>query len=283
MSNEETNSYALAGSPVRLSGLAQSVHALILHRFDPRPYVNGKPNKGYRKSYPSMTELQTWCTGFSRQAISKAIEELIAKGIIIRVEIGRPGQRANYMPIYALGLVGDYVNISLHKSKVYKNKKVTDSDASGDVMSKQLLPNVSPYRDTISNVSNESNNRNKDRFSELLLLLPMEFHTLQQGKNITESLNRLDAKGIPLEVTARHLSDHNYAGASNPISVLIKLLEAFSYAQPDLIAERNRTLEHNRRLDEQNAETERTTASPEVASKWLSHMRKGLNQSKNPG
>jgi hypothetical protein len=124
---------------------------------------------------------------------------------------------------------------------------------------------------------------NSDRFSKLVSLLPIEFHTLQQGKNINESLDRLDAKGIPLEVTARHLSDHNYAGASNPISVLIKLLEAFSYAQPDLIAERNRTLEHNRRLDEQNAEIERAKVSPEVASKWLSDIRKGLNQSKNPG
>jgi hypothetical protein len=64
MSNKLTEDYALAGSPVRLSGLAQSVHALLLHRFDTRPTVNGKPNKGYRKSYPSMDEIQRWCSGF---------------------------------------------------------------------------------------------------------------------------------------------------------------------------------------------------------------------------
>ena len=91
MSNKLTDAYAFAGSPVRLSGLAQSVHALLLHRFDERPIVNGRPNKGYRKSYPSMEEMQTWCTGFTRQAVNKALEELIAKGFIIRVEIGRPG------------------------------------------------------------------------------------------------------------------------------------------------------------------------------------------------
>ena len=281
MSNKLTDAYAFAGSPVRLSGLAQSVHALLLHRFDERPIVNGRPNKGYRKSYPSMEEMQTWCTGFTRQAINKALEELIAKGFIIRVEIGRPGQRANFIPVYALALLGDYVNISLHKSKVYKNQKVTDSDGSGSSLSKQLLPNVSTSRDTISSTSNTSNNRSSERFSELLLLLPDHLQALKQGKNVEEPLDRLDAKGIPLEVTARHLSEHNYAGASSPISVLIKLLEAFSYSQPDLVASRKLELERNRLLDEQNAELERSKVSPEIAEDWLNKIRTELKHSKN--
>ena len=281
MSNKLTDAYAFAGSPVRLSGLAQSVHALLLHRFDERPIVNGRPNKGYRKSYPSMEEMQTWCTGFTRQAVNKALEELIAKGFIIRVEIGRPGQRANFIPVYALALLGDYVNISLHKSKVYKNQKVTDSDGSGSSLSKQLLPNVSTSRDTISSTSNTSNNRSSERFSELLLLLPDHLQALKQGKNVEEPLDRLDAKGIPLEVTARHLSEHNYAGASSPISVLIKLLEAFSYSQPDLVASRKLELERNRLLDEQNAELERSKVSPEIAEDWLNKIRTELKHSKN--
>jgi hypothetical protein len=282
MSNKLTDAYAFAGSPVRLSGLAQSVHALLLHRFDERQFLkNGNPNKGYRKSYPSMTEIQTWCTGFSRQAVSKAIEELIAKGLIIRVEIGRPGQRANYIPVYALGLTGDYVNISLHKSKVYKSKRVTDSDASSDVLSKQSLPNVSPNLYTISNTSNTSNNRNKDRFSELLHLLPKHLQALQHGENVDEPLDRLEAKGVPLKVTADHLSGHNYTGAESPSSVLIKLLKAFSYSQPDLIAERNRALERNRLLDEQNAEIERAKVTPEVASRWAEDIREHLKQPRN--
>lgn len=281
MSNKLTDAYAFAGSPVRLSGLAQSVHALLLHRFDERPIVNGRPNKGYRKSYPSMEEMQTWCTGFTRQAVNKALEELIAKGFIIRVEIGRPGQRANFIPVYALALLGDYVNISLHKSKVYKSKKVTVSDSSDSSLSKQLLPNVSTSRDTISSTSNTSNNRSSERFSELLLLLPSHLQALKQGKNIEEPLDRLDVKGIPLEVTARHLSEHNYAGASSPISVLIKLLEAFSHSQPDLIASRKLELERNRLLDEQNAELERSKVSPEIAEEWLNKIRTELKHSKN--
>lgn len=281
MSNKLTDAYAFAGSPVRLSGLAQSVHALLLHRFDERPIVNGRPNKGYRKSYPSMEEMQTWCTGFTRQAVNKALEELIAKGFIIRVEIGRPGQRANFIPVYALALLGDYVNISLHKSKVYKSKKVTVNDSSDSSLSKQLLPNVSTSRDTISSTSNTSNNRSSERFSELLLLLPSHLQALKQGKNIEEPLDRLDAKGIPLEVTARHLSEHNYAGASSPISVLIKLLEAFSHSQPDLVASRKLELERNRLLDEQNAELERSKVSPEIAEEWLNKIRTELKHSKN--
>ena len=281
MSNKLTDAYAFAGSPVRLSGLAQSVHALLLHRFDERPIVNGRPNKGYRKSYPSMEEMQTWCTGFTRQAVNKALEELIAKGFIIRVEIGRPGQRANFIPVYALALLGDYVNISLHKSKVYKSKKVTVNDSSDSSLSKQLLPNVSTSRDTISSTSNTSNNRSSERFSELKLLLPAHLQALKQGKNIDEPLDRLDAKGIPLEVTARHLSEHNYAGASSPISVLIKLLEAFSHSQPDLVASRKLELERNRLLDEQNAELERSKVSPEIAEEWLNKIRTELKHSKN--
>lgn len=228
MSNKVTDAYALAGSPVRLSGLAQSVHALLLHRFDEREFINGKPNKGYRKSYPSMDELQTWCTGFSRQAVSKAIEELIAKGIIIRVEIGRPGQRANYVPVYALGLLGDYVNVSLHKSKNYKGKKVTDSDKATNIISKQSLPKVSTNLDTISITSSESNNRNKDRFTDLLHLLPTQLQGLKQGENVDAYLDLLAVKGVPLKVTARHLSEHNYTGSDNPNAVAIKRLRDFS-------------------------------------------------------
>ena len=147
-------------------------------------------------------------------------------------------------------------------------------------MSKQSLPNVSTDLDTISSTSSPSNNRNKERFSELLLLLPKHLQALQQGKNVDASLDKLDSKGIPLEVTARHLSEHNYAGATSPISVLIRLLEAFSNDQPDLVASRNRELERTRLLDEQNAELERTRVSPEVATQYINDIRKLLKQPK---
>lgn len=278
MSNKVTNAYADAGSPVRLSGLAQSVHAFLLHRFDEREFINGKPNKGYRKSYPSMQDIQTWCTNFSRQAISKAIEELIAKGIIIRVEIGRPGQRANYVPVYALGLLGDYVNVSLHKSKTYKGKKVTESVKADSTISKQSLPKVSTGLYTISNTSNESNNRNKDRFTEFLQLLPKHLQGLTQGANIDQPLDLLDAKGVPLQVTVSRITEQPLTGAGNPYSVLISRLNAFSQETPDLKAERELSDEQNRLVAERIAEMERNKVAPEVASERANEIREMLRR-----
>ena len=282
MSNKLTEAYALAGSPVRLSGTAQSIHALLLHRFDEREFINGKPNKGYRKSYPSMEEIQTWCAGFSRQACSDAIEELIAKGFIIRVEIGRPGQRANYVPIYALGLLGDYVKHALHKSKNYKGKKVADSDKSDNTISKQSLPNVSTVLYTISSTSSESNNRNKDRFTEFLHLLPTHLQGITQGKNIDEPLDRLEAKGMPLQVTVSRITAQPFTGAGNPFSVLVSRLNAFSVEAPDLVAERKRTDEQNRLVSEQLAETESNKVTPDVASERAEAIREMLKRKRKP-
>jgi len=272
VSNDLSNAYALAGSPVRLSGLAQSVHALLLHRFDERPVLNGKPNKGYRKSYPSMEEIQTWCTGFSRQAVSKAIEELITKGFIIRVEIGRPGQRANYMPVYALGLLGDYVNISLHKSKNYKGKKVTVSDSPDSTISKQVLPNVSGQAYTISNESNISNNRNKERFTVFIDLLPSALKCLEPGPNLDALLDVLDVKGGTFKALAGHLNEHDYTGSNNLNAVLFNRLRTYIETLPD----RKLTADHNRELQSELAEMQRNKATPEQQAEYIAQLRKTL-------
>ena len=272
MSNKLTEAYALAGSPVRLSGTAQSIHALLMHRFDERQFVNGKPNKGYRKSYPSMEEIQTWCTGFSRQAVSKAIEELITKGFIIRVEIGRPGQRANYVPVYALGLLGDYVNISLHKSKNYKGKKVTVSDSPDSTMSKQVLPNVSGQAYTISNESNISNNRNKERFTVFIDLLPSALKCLEPGPNLDALLDVLDVKGGTLKALAGHLNEHDYTGSNNLNAVLFNRLRTYIETLPD----RKLTADHNRELQSELAEMQRNKATPEQQAEYIAQLRKTL-------
>lgn len=243
-----------------------------MHRFDERPVLNGKPNKGYRKSYPSMEEIQTWCAGFSRQAVSKAIEELIAKGFIIRVEIGRPGQRANYVPVYALGLEGDYVNVSLHKSKNYKGKKVTVSDSPDSTMSKQSLPNVSGQAYTISNISNTSNNRNTERFTVFIDLLPSALKCLEPGPNLDTLLDVLEAKGRTLKALADHLSDHDYTGSNNLNAVLFNRLRTYIEALPD----RKVIEEHNRDLRNQLAEMERNKATPEQRAEHIAQVRKAL-------
>ena len=272
MSNKLTEAYALAGSPVRLSGTAQSIHALLMHRFDERQFVNGKPNKGYRKSYPSMEEIQTWCAGFSRQAISKAIEELIDKGLIIRVEIGRPGQRANYMPVYALGLLGDYVNNALHKSKNYKGKRVTVSDSLDSTKSKQVLPNVLSKAYTISNESNISNNRNMERFTVFLDLLPSALKCLEPGPNLDALLDVLDVKGGTLKALAGHLNEHDYTGSNNLNAVLFNRLRTYIETLPD----RKLTADHNRELQNELAEMHRNKATPEQQAQGIAQARKAL-------
>jgi hypothetical protein len=272
VSNKLTEAYALAGSPVRLSGTAQSIHALLMHRFDERQFVNGKPNKGYRKSYPSMEEIQTWCAGFSRQAVSNAIEELIVKGLIIRVEIGRPGQRANYMPVYALGLLGDYVNNALHKSKNYKGKKVTVSDSLDSTKSKQVLPNVLAQAYTISNESNISNNRNKERFTVFIGLLPSALKCLEPGPNLDALLDVLEAKGGTLKALAGHLNEHDYTGSNNLNSVLFNRLRTYIEALPD----RKLTADHNRELQSELAEMQRNKATPEQQAEYIAQLRKTL-------
>jgi hypothetical protein len=219
-----------------------------------------------------MDEMQTWCTGFSRQAISKAIEELIAKGFIIRVEIGRPGQRANYVPVYALGLVGDYVNVSLHKSKHYKGKKVTESVSADSTMSKQSLPNVSTGLDTISSTSSTSNNRNRDRYTVLKDLLPIALKGLQAGTNLDALLEALEAKGGSLKVLADHLNDHDYTGATSLNAVLFNRLRTYIEAFPD----RKTTNVHNRLVDDQLEEMHRNRATPEQTAKHIAHVRQAL-------
>lgn len=119
---------------------------------------------------------------------------------------------------------------------------------------------------------------NTERFSKLVSSLPLHLQGLTQGTNIDEPLDRLEAKGVPLQVTVSHLSEHNYTGASNAYSVLISRLNAFSLEAPDLVAERKRTDEQNRLVSEQLAETERNKVSPDVASEHIKGIRELLNR-----
>ena len=119
---------------------------------------------------------------------------------------------------------------------------------------------------------------NTERFCKLVSLLPTHLQGLTQGKNIDEPLDRLDAKGVPLQVTASHLSQHNYTGASNAYSVLISRLNAFSVETPNLIADHKIIDEQNRLVAEQIAEMERNKVAPDVASEHVKAIREMLNR-----
>lgn len=234
MSNRLTEAYALAGSPVKLSGTAIAVHAFLLHRFDDRPEVNGKPNKGYKKSYPSNEDICRFLAGMSRTSSSRAIEELIAKGLIYRCTIGKPSQRAEFVPIYALGLLEDFsVNYGLHVSKDYKNKKVAERVKPLDLMSKADAPNVLTEVNSISNITTTSNNtyeNNYVRFNSLRSILKNELRYLRGGKNYEEALDVLDHKGATVEEVARYLNSQNFANSHNVGGLFASLLTSYADA-----------------------------------------------------
>jgi hypothetical protein len=234
MSNRLTEAYALAGSPVKLSGTAIAVHAFLLHRFDDRPEVNGKPNKGYKKSYPSNEDICRFLAGMSRTSSNRAIEELIAKGLIYRCTIGKPSQRAEFVPIYALGLLEDFsVNYGLHVSKDYKNKKVAERVKPLDIMSKADAPNVLTEVNSISNITTTSKDKyenNYVRFNTLRLLLKNELRYLHGGKNYEEALEVLDHKGATIEEVARYLNSQNFANSKEIGGLVAYMLKNYADA-----------------------------------------------------
>lgn len=151
MANEHYEK-ALDGLTCKLSSTAHIIHQVICYRYDTREFVKGKPNPGFRKSYPGMPTLMK-ATGKSRQACNDAIESLIANKIIDRVGIGRPGYQAEYRPIYVLGQLGEHVNLSLHVAKAYKSKKLAQDVNPAISSSKEPLPSVTSELDTISTTS----------------------------------------------------------------------------------------------------------------------------------
>jgi DNA-binding Lrp family transcriptional regulator len=112
-----------------------------------------------------------------------------------------------------------------------------------------------------------------ERFSNFLSLLPEHLQGLQQGKNIDEPLDRLDVKGVPLQVTVSHLSEHNYTGAVSPYGVLISRLNTFSIETTDLITERKLLDQQNRLITEQLKQAERDKVPPSVASEYANSIR----------
>ena len=117
-----------------------------------------------------------------------------------------------------------------------------------------------------------------ERFSNFLSQLPAHLQGLQQGKNIDEPLDVLEAKGVTLKVTASHLSEHNYTGAKDINGVAVNRLRAFSELAPNLIADRLRDLENNRALEDELAEMERNKVAPDVASNHANAIREILNR-----
>jgi hypothetical protein len=139
-------------------------------------------------------------------------------------------------------------------------------------MSKQSLPNVSTSLDTISSTSSTSSNRNRDRYTVLIDLLPTALKGLQGGTNLDALLEALEVKGGSLKVLADHLNDHDYTGATSLNAVLFNRLRTYVETFPD----RKNTNVNNRLVDDQLEEMHRNRATPEQSAKHIAYVRKTL-------
>lgn len=220
MSNREFNIIRKHGVPIKISPTAHNVHKVILYDYDTRPLkIDGKPNPGYKTSYPGMEALQK-ATGVSRQAVERAISELIAKNIIDQVTLGKPGTRAHYRPIYALSLLGEPVNLALHISRNKGSSKRKKCVAPGNEMSKASLQNESTELSTISTTSikkydkYEPKSINLERWNELLSYLEDDVKKfLHPGHNYEQRLNKLERKGISPEAIGEFMAHQNWSTA----------------------------------------------------------------------
>ena len=220
MSNKHYE-HALEGLPCRVSTTAHIIYQIICYRYDEREFKDGKPNRGYLKSYPGMDAFVK-ATGRTRQACNTAIESLIAEKLIIRITIGKPGSRAEYLPIYTLNALGQHVKPSLHVSKPYKSRKLADNVKNTNSMSKADLPNESSTLNTISTISNH-------KYDKLISLLPKEVSQyIKPGKNIDSLLDKLTDKGMSIEAVSAHLSKQKYSDRHTIGGTVVTHLEALS-------------------------------------------------------
>ena len=231
------------GKTKRLSSSACAIHAVICYRYDERKTLtNGKPNRGYGKSYPGINELRLAIGNKSRQAVEIALSELIRAGLIIRVTIGKPGQQAEFVPVWALSILGECVSHNLHVSKKLPPVKVAEYVSDSPEMCKQSLPNMSTMTDTISNTSNHKNDKyqTKDRLDIKwerwnVVSANLNPHVKRKFQPSKESEHLLDVILERPGITATGLRDRlgaiNFATSTNNTGLLMNYLRELSGAK----------------------------------------------------
>jgi hypothetical protein len=221
MSNKEMNAYLKHGAPpgVKLSGTQCAIYLIICHRYDTRADV--------MSAYPGGDEFRR-ATTKSRSAIENAISELKAKGLIIQVQKGYTGNRAEYVPTYAISLLTNaesvaYINTLDNEVSRGRADSVSDTGAECRVGEQR----VSSTPVTISTVSNVNTNKyDLFRFNVIVLsALPERLRTLSPGKNYEKLLDECDELGISDEVRrvlATNRWDNVRANAGGIVAKVIK-------------------------------------------------------------
>jgi hypothetical protein len=196
MSNYETNAFLEHGLPpgVKLSGLESALFLIICHRYD--------TTKDVPSAYPGM-ELFLRVTTKSRSTIECALKSLKDKKLITQVKKGYIGQRANYVPTYAVALVNGvesvrYINTLEGEVLAIPTRSVSNTDLECPVSEER----VSSPPVAISTKSNINNNKYDSlRFNSVVLsALPERLRTINPGANYEKLLDECDSLGITDEI-----------------------------------------------------------------------------------
>ena len=196
MSNYETNAFLEHGLPpgVKLSGLESALFLIICHRYD--------TTKDVPSAYPGM-ELFLRVTTKSRSTIECALKSLKDKKLITQVKKGYIGQRANYVPTYAVALVNGvesvrYINTLEGEVLAIPARSVSNTDLECPVSEER----VSSPPVAISTKSNINNNKYDSlRFNSVVLsALPERLRTISPGANYEKLLDECDSLGIIDEI-----------------------------------------------------------------------------------
>jgi hypothetical protein len=196
MSNYETNAFLEHGLPpgVKLSGLESALFLIICHRYD--------TTKDVPSAYPGM-ELFLRVTTKSRSTIECALKSLKDKKLITQVKKGYIGQRANYVPTYAVALVNGvesvrYINTLDSEVLAIPARSVSNTDLECPVSEER----VSSPPVAISTKSNINNNKYDSlRFNSVVLsALPERLRTISPGANYEKLLDECDSLGIIDEI-----------------------------------------------------------------------------------
>lgn len=221
MSNYETNAFLEHGLPpgVKLSGLESALFLIICHRYD--------TTKDVPSAYPGM-DLFLRVTSKSRSTIECALKGLKDKKLITQVKKGYVGQRANYVPTYAVALVNGvesvrYINTLDNEVLAIPARSVSNTDLESPVYAER----VSSPPVTISNKSNINNNKYDELRFNLIILnaLPERLRTINPGSNFESLLDECDSMGISDEIR-RLLTANGWGNVkTNPGGIVSKIIK----------------------------------------------------------
>ena len=221
MSNKETNAFLKQGFPpgVKVTSLESSVFLILCHTYNTTLDVPS--------AYPG-GELFLRTTTKSRSTIECALKGLKDKKLITQVKKGYTGQRANYVPTYAVYLVNGgesvrYINTLDSEVLAIPAESVSNTDVESPVSEEK----VSSPPVTISNKSNINNNKyDLLRFNLIILnSLPERLRTINPGSNFESLLDESDALEITDDIR-RLLSVNRWDNVTgNPGGIVSKIIK----------------------------------------------------------